>query len=77
MLSTTGFIAETDGAGQVVWVWRIGSGEKIARPVHDPSRCLDELKRARFHGAAPEAISEWFKRTMRRRAGAAGTPGRD
>lgn len=74
MLSTTGFIAETDGAGQVVWVWRIASGEKFARPVDDPSRCLDELKRARFHGAAPEAISDWFKRTTRRRTRIAGAP---
>ena len=55
------FIAETDGSGRVVWVWRMGRGDKIARPVTDPTSCLIELETAVFSGADAGAISEWFR----------------
>jgi hypothetical protein len=58
----TDFIAETDVSGAVVWVWRIGSRERIARPVREPDRFRHEIPQARCHGAPPEAISEWFER---------------
>ncbi len=56
------FIAETDGSGRVVWVWRLGRGDKIARPVSNPASCLQELETAAFSGADAGAISDWFRR---------------
>ena len=56
-----GFIAERDGAGRIVWVWRKGAGDRIARPVTDPTSCLNELESAVFSGADAGAISEWFR----------------
>jgi len=63
-VSKTRFIAETDISGDVVWVWRSGEGDRTARPVGDPGRCLVELDRAEFHGAPGEAISDWLLRQL-------------
>ena len=62
----SGFIAETDGAGRVVWVWRKGANDKIARPVRDPQAVAFELSSAQFSGAPVEAISEWFAKQAKR-----------
>jgi len=60
------FIAETDVSGAVVWVWRLGGRDRIARPVEEAEKFVHELAVAKLHGAKPEAFSEWFER----RAGA-------
>ncbi len=57
-----GFIAETDGAGRVIWVWRKGANDRIARPVRDAAAVVSELRNAQCSGAPQEAISEWFAR---------------
>lgn len=66
-MARTDFIAETDVSGSVVWVWRFGVRDRIARPIEDVERYLHELSGAKCHGAPPEAISEWFERQRRRR----------
>ena len=55
------FIAETGESGEVVWVWRSDPGSPRARAIDDPARYAHELRTARFVGASPAAISEWFK----------------
>ena len=59
---SAGFIAETDGSGRVIWVWRKGANDKIARPVSDPAAAARELRTAQCSGAPVEAISDWFAR---------------
>jgi hypothetical protein len=62
MSARVNLIAETDGAGQIAWIWRLGPDDRYARPISEPSEHLAELGRARFHGSTPEAISDWFAR---------------
>lgn len=69
---SVGFIAETDARGEVVWVWRKASSERIARPIMDASACFHELSAAEFSGAAPKAISEWFLRQTKGKIGRRG-----
>ena len=56
------FIAETDGSGRVAWVWRLGVGDRTARPVTNPASCLEERATAELSGAPSEAISDWYRR---------------
>jgi hypothetical protein len=56
------FIAETNGAGDVVWLWRVGVGERIAKPIKDPASHLDEVSSADAYGARTEVISDWLRR---------------
>lgn len=65
-MARTDFIAETDVSGAVVWVWRFGAHDRVARPVEDAKRFLHELPGARCHGARPEAIGEWLEWRGRR-----------
>jgi len=65
-MARTDFIAETDVSGAVVWVWRIGARDRVARPVEEAERHLHELSRAKCHGAPPEAISDRFERQVQR-----------
>ena len=62
----SGFFAETDSNGRVLWVWRQGDSEKIARPVLDALSVAHELKSAKISGAPIEAVSDWFAQHMGR-----------
>ncbi len=55
-----GFIAETDATGRVLWVWRQGADDRVARPVVDAVSCVRELETARFFGADAGAIWDWI-----------------
>ncbi len=61
-MAGTDFIAETDVSGVVLWVWRIGPRERVARPVDEAHRHLHELATARLHGADAVAFADWFQR---------------
>lgn len=52
-------IAETDGEGHVVCVWRRGQAERVARPLLNRRVDLTEIRQAEIFGAAPEAVSQW------------------
>lgn len=56
------FIAETDEAGQVVWVWRFGPDDRVAKPVQPPCAHLVALGQADFFGAPEASMKDWLKR---------------
>lgn len=56
------FIAETNGSGDVVWLWRVGAGDRVAKPIKDPGRHLGEISSAEVYGARIEVISDWLRR---------------
>lgn len=58
-------IAETDETGRIAWIWRRGPNDRIARPIAEPAKYLNELHRSRFHGATSLAISDWFAKHTR------------
>ena len=62
VVSKTRFIAETDTSGNILWVWRWGAQDRIARPIAEPSRHLPELDAAEFHGAPGGTIRDWLCR---------------
>jgi hypothetical protein len=65
------FIAETDGFGQVSWVWRFGPDDRIARPVKRTDLDPADVHEAEFHGAPETAIVAWLTgHAEGRRAGA-------
>ena len=59
---TTRFIAETDADGTVLWVWRFGQDDRIAKPVGAVRLCPEDLECASFHGASESAIRTWVTR---------------
>lgn len=56
------FIAETDDSGRVVWVWSVGPGDRVARPVGTASLHLSSLGQAEFFGAPEASVKHWLER---------------
>jgi hypothetical protein len=54
------FIAETDEAGDVLWLWRLRAGERMARPVRDLDAIDLELKTCVTDGATLDAVLSWL-----------------
>lgn len=59
------FIAETDGDGKIVALWRAGRGVRSPRPVGTARQEVDEvltqLDDAKLSGASREAIRAWLE----------------
>ena len=59
------FIAETDGDGNIVALWRAGRGVRSPRPVGTGREELDEvsvlLDDAKLSGASLDSIRDWVK----------------
>jgi len=53
------FIAETDEAGNVLWLWRLQPGERMARPIRDLTTLDLELKTYVTDGASLDAVLAW------------------
>lgn len=56
------FIAETDGSGNVVWLWRVGAGDRIAKPITDPVNHVGEIATADVYGAKVDVVETWLRR---------------
>lgn len=54
------FFAETDEFGNVVWLWRLKPGERMARPVRDLLTLDLELNACVTEGASIDAIFAWL-----------------
>lgn len=54
------FFAETDEFGNVVWLWCLKPGERMARPVRDVLSLDLELKTCVTEGASIDAILAWL-----------------
>lgn len=54
------FSVETDEFGNVVWLWRLKPGERMARPVRVLLTLDLELKTCVTEGASIDAILAWF-----------------
>ncbi len=69
MPKQTRFIAETDDAGKVLWLWRLGYGERMPRPVQRLSALELELNQSTLDGASVDAVMEWLvKENIKRQA---------
>lgn len=56
MKNSMKFIAETDEAGDVLWLWRLRAGGRMARPVRDLDAIDLELKTCVIDGAPLHAV---------------------
>ncbi len=54
------FIAETDEFGNVLWLWRLKPGDRMARPVRDLTSLDLELKTCVTEEAPLEAVLAFF-----------------
>ena len=57
----TCFVAETNAHGAVVWVWRFGADDRIARPVAEAGCFLHEVDTAEVFGADRAEVEAWLK----------------
>jgi hypothetical protein len=56
------FVAETDEAGSVQWVWVATADGRRVRPARPGTDHFGNLSKARFYGARAEDIRGWLNR---------------